>query len=545
MATKRHGRAGIFKGASRTPSKRQTPKPSRSTLAPLAGVTYAWDLISDALAWGPDAAETLGLSFDDLPRTGRAFARLIEPGIGPSSPEAIAAGQGAEGAYETRYALRFGPDRVVMVQDTGRWRSDARGRLAFARGYLRMDLASSTGDLLPALIRARSDLLIALQNGINHALAYSQTCTLIVGSLGDGADSMAEIGRMLRPMMRRHDHFAALGPNRFALTLTCCPASEARSAMRRLAELVKAHPAHSALRLGAACSPDHTFQAVKLLRFAEGALGAAIAAGEAAGLYAFGHAAKPASIEAPFDPIAALNDRTLVLACRPIADAQTRAPALTQACASLAAPDGSLLPLGPVPHLAEANLTLLVDGRMLELAADHLVQRPGERLLLPVSPATLKDPEWLPMLAAHLGARPGIESRLIVDIHEAALAEAATRGRLNAMKALGVGTALSGFGNGYASLAHLGTLPIDLLKIDGVFIQTLKRSTDDRLFVRTLIDRAHHFGIAVAAEWVDDEAAARLLAAWGVDYVEGAPFGGPEPAAQPRVLQPALTRARA
>lgn len=541
MATKRHGRPGVFKGASR---KRETAKPSRSALAPPAGVTYAWDMISDALAWGPGAAETLGLSPDDLPRTGRAFAHWIEPGIGPSRPEAIASGQGPGGAYDTRYALRFGADRVVMVLDSGRWQPDARGRPGFARGYLRMDPASSTRDLLPALVRARTDLLLAIQNGINHALAYSQTCTLIVGSLGDDVDGMAEIGRMLRPMMRRHDHFAALGLNRFALTLTCCPASEARSAMRRLAELMKAHPAHSALRLGAACSPDHTFQAAKLLRFAEKGLDRAIAGGEAAGLYTPGHVAKSASDGAPFDWIAALNDRSLTLACRPVADAGSRALALTQACASLSAPDGSLLPLGPVPHLDGANLALLVDGRMLELAADHLVGRPGERLLLPVSPATLQDPEWLPMLAAHLGARPGIESRLIVDIHEAALAEAATRGRLNAMKALGIAVALSGFGNGYASLAHLGTLPIDLLKIDGVFVQTLKRSTDDRLFVRTLIDRAHHFGLAVAAEWVDDEATARLLASWGVDYVEGAPFGEPEPAAQPSLRQ-ALKRARA
>jgi EAL domain-containing protein (putative c-di-GMP-specific phosphodiesterase class I) len=541
MATERQGRAGIFNGASR---RRGAAKPSRSALAPPAGVTYAWDMISDALAWGPDAAGTLGIPPEDLPRTGRAFAHWIEPGIGPSRPEAIASGQGPGGAYDTRYALRFGPDRVIMVQDAGRWQRDAGGRPAFARGYLRLDPASGARDLLPALVRARSDLLIAVQNGINHALAYSQTCTLIVGSLGDGADALEDMGRMLRPMMRRHDHFAALGPNRFALALTCCPASEARSAMRRLAELAKAHPAHAALRLGAACSPDHTFQAAKLLRFAEKGLDRAIAGGEAAGLYAPGHGAEPAPDEASFDWIAALNDRSLTLACRPVADAGSRAPALTQACASLAGPDGSLLPLGPVPSWDGANLALLVDGRMLELAADHLVRRPGERLLLPVSPATLQDPEWLPMLAAHLGARPGIESRLMVEIHEAALAGAATRGRLNAMKALGVAVALSGFGNGYASLAHLGTLPIDCLKIDGVFVQTLKRSTDDRLFVRTLIDRAHHFGIAVAAEWVDDEATARLLASWGVDYLEGACFGELQPASQPSV-RPAPKRARA
>src|SRR3712207_3517366 len=256
MATKRQGRAGIFNGASRTPRRGQAPKPSRSVLAPHAGVTYAWDMISDALAWGPNAAEALGLPSDSLPRTGRVFAHWIEPGIGPSRPEAIAAARGP-GAFEARYALRFGPDRVVMVEDAGRWQPGADGRPAFVRGHLRLDPASSTRDLLPALVRDRSDLLLAIQDGINQALPYSQTCTLIVGSLGDSLESPADLGRMLRPMMRRHDHFAALGSNRFALTLTCCPAPEAQSAMRRLAELLKRHPAHAALRLGAACSPDH------------------------------------------------------------------------------------------------------------------------------------------------------------------------------------------------------------------------------------------------------------------------------------------------
>jgi len=79
-------------------------------------------------------------------------------------------------------------------------------------------------------------------------------------------------------------------------------------------------------------------------------------------------------------------------------------------------------------------------------------------------------------------------------------------------------------------------MPFDMLKIDGVFIQPLKRSTEDRLFVRALVDRAQNMGIAVAAEWVDDEATARLLAAWGVDYLEGALFGEPEAVAQPQSL---------
>ena len=70
------------------------------------------------------------------------------------------------------------------------------------------------------------------------------------------------------------------------------------------------------------------------------------------------------------------------------------------------------------------------------------------------------------------------------------------------------------------------------------------RSTDDRLTVRTLIDRAQHLGIATAAEWVDDEATARLLTAWGVDYLQGGLFGEPEAVLQSSTLHRMVKKAR-
>jgi EAL domain-containing protein (putative c-di-GMP-specific phosphodiesterase class I) len=317
------------------------------------------------------------------------------------------------------------------------------------------------------------------------------------------------------------------------------------SAMRRVAGLLGDHA--GPIRLGAACAPDHTFKAVKLLRFAELALERATGRGETALLYnPRHHAPQPASDKAPFDLVGALNDRRLTLACQKVVDAQSRAPALTQTYAALPGSKGNLIPLWALPALDEANLALLVDVRMLELGADHLAGDPQARLALPVSIRTLQDPEWLPTLAAHLGARPGIESRLLVEVPEAALAEGgAGWGRLNAMKALGIGLILTGFGTGHVRLDQLKNLPFDLLKIDGVFTQTLKRSTDDRLYVRTLVDKAQHLGIATLAEWVDDEHTARLLASWGVDYLQGALFGEPEPLRRPLTLQQMLKAARA
>ncbi|MGL4445683.1 MAG: EAL domain-containing protein, partial [Alsobacter sp.] len=54
----------------------------------------------------------------------------------------------------------------------------------------------------------------------------------------------------------------------------------------------------------------------------------------------------------------------------------------------------------------------------------------------------------------------------------------------------------------------------------------------DRFFVRTLLELARHLDVLVVAEWVHDEAAARILADWGVDFLQGELFDMPELAQQ-------------
>jgi len=546
MATKRQDRAGIFKGGSRTPRRRPALTGPQATLAALKGVAYAWDIATDALSWGPNASDVLGLSAGSLPRTGRAFAQLIEPGSGLDRREAMAADERANGTFDGRYALRLGPSQVLMVQDAGRWRADAEGRPILLRGLLRADPAASAPDLLPSAVKARSAFFRRLQDQIDEAAQLAHTCTLIVGTFeGDEAIGVADVARALRPMLRRGDHCDALGSNRFALTLACCPATEAAGAMRRAGALIGADAPDLALHLGAACAPDHTFEAVKLLRFAEQALERAVSRSEAAVLHKMHHGTKARATEpASFDLVGVLNDRRLILTGRPMVDALSRHPTLVQARPAIGGPDGGASPLGLLPSLEDANLALLADGRLLELAADHLARHPDVRLALPVAPATLAHREWLPMLAAHLGARPGIASRLIVQVPEAVTGDPeAALAPLMTMKALGIGIGLTGFGTGHASLAALKALPVDLALIDGIFIQTLRRSTDDRLFVRTLIDMTRHLGIATAAEGVDDETSARLLVAWGIDYMQGGLFGEAASLGQPESLLRRLRRA--
>jgi EAL domain-containing protein (putative c-di-GMP-specific phosphodiesterase class I) len=81
------------------------------------------------------------------------------------------------------------------------------------------------------------------------------------------------------------------------------------------------------------------------------------------------------------------------------------------------------------------------------------------------------------------------------------------------------------FGAGHTSFRNLRKLGVDIVKIDGAFVQKLVRSADDRAFVQTLIELAKRLRIATVAEWVPTEQVAATVTAWGCDYLQGSLTG--------------------
>ena len=111
------------------------------------------------------------------------------------------------------------------------------------------------------------------------------------------------------------------------------------------------------------------------------------------------------------------------------------------------------------------------------------------------------------------------------------------------VKDLGCRIAIDDFGAGYTSFRNLRKLGVDMIKIDGAFVQNIARSADDRAFVQTLIDLARRLQIKTVAEWVQDEEAAVMLREWGCDYIQGRLIGLASPqrpwAAQAETMLPA------
>ncbi len=90
---------------------------------------------------------------------------------------------------------------------------------------------------------------------------------------------------------------------------------------------------------------------------------------------------------------------------------------------------------------------------------------------------------------------------------------------------LGSRIAIDDFGAGYTSFRNLRKLGVDLVKIDGAYVQNILHSVDDRAFVQTLIDLARRLKIKTVAEWVQDEDSAAMLESWGCDYLQGRLIG--------------------
>ena len=173
------------------------------------------------------------------------------------------------------------------------------------------------------------------------------------------------------------------------------------------------------------------------------------------------------------------------------------------------------------------GLVRLLDHRVLELAVAELVTAPALKASLNVSAASTVDPDWWGALGGMLRAHPGVGERLTVEITETAAIHDIdeTRGFVARVKDLGCRIAIDDFGAGNTSFRNLRKLGVDLVKIDGAFVQNLAHSDDDRAFVRTLIDLARRLNLETVAEWVQDEEAAAMLADWGCDYLQGALVG--------------------
>jgi EAL domain-containing protein (putative c-di-GMP-specific phosphodiesterase class I) len=104
--------------------------------------------------------------------------------------------------------------------------------------------------------------------------------------------------------------------------------------------------------------------------------------------------------------------------------------------------------------------------------------------------------------------------------------------KLSQLREAGIGVAIDDFGTGYSSLCLLATLPVDTLKIDRSFVQTMLDSPNGRTLVSSIVSLGRAYNTRTVAEGVETAEQLHALEAIKCHQAQGYLLGRPGPATE-------------
>ena len=366
-----------------------------------------------------------------------------------------------------------------------------------------------------------------------------------------GDQLLIEVSRRLLACVRAEDTAARLGGDEFAVLLEKGGGVErAREIAERVAEAVRA-PFRLAGReivlgasLGIATAEGGGESAGDLLRNADVAMYRAkeIGKGQVVVFEPSMQTAVRERLELEADLRGALGRGEFALVFQPIVLLASRRIVGAEALLRWNHPRrGQLRPAEFLPA-AEAGDELLEIGSWAIEEACRLARRwpiadmPGRLPLVcvNVSPRHFARTDFVERVKDAVTAASLPAGRLVLEMTEGAAVEDAVRtfATMRRLKGLGVRLAIDDFGTGYSSLSYLQDLPVDVLKLDKLFVQGLAGAGPSRLLTRGILELARALGKLVVAEGIEHPEQVERLRELGCTLGQGYFFSPPVGAAE-------------
>jgi diguanylate cyclase (GGDEF)-like protein/PAS domain S-box-containing protein len=235
----------------------------------------------------------------------------------------------------------------------------------------------------------------------------------------------------------------------------------------------------------------------------------------------------------------ALHENTFELTYQPIVPVTNEAERNSHIELLLRLPDrnGDLVPPGAfLPAAERYNLSTKIDRWVITHALAWFAENPQalERVVtcsINLSAQSLIDPKFLNFVCDVLEASPVPAEKICFDINEsAAIANLTDATRfMTTLNELGCRFALDDFGSGHSSFAYLKSLPVDYLKIDGVYVKGIADNPLDLAIVRSINDIGQVMEKHIIAEYVESEQVAEKLREIGIDFYQGYLVSEPMP----------------
>ena len=235
----------------------------------------------------------------------------------------------------------------------------------------------------------------------------------------------------------------------------------------------------------------------------------------------------------------AIETKQFAVYYQPKYNVQAESPALVSAEALVRWNHPTLGCVSPgefIPLFEENGLIRKLDNYVWnEVAAQVKAWKARYGAAVPVSVNVSRADIFDPMIVDTLKTiiqKNGLSNKdLLLEITESAYTKNAEQiiKTVNALRELGFLIEMDDFGTGYSSLNMISALPIDVLKMDMVFIQQAFAKTQDTKLIEIIIDIAKYLSVPVVAEGVETREQMLALKEMGCDIIQGYYFSKPLP----------------
>ncbi len=189
---------------------------------------------------------------------------------------------------------------------------------------------------------------------------------------------------------------------------------------------------------------------------------------------------------------------------------------------------GLISPTEFIPLAEETGLVVPINEWVLETAVSELrlwnrEGFQGLRLSVNISSPQLEEGPLIQQLKDLLKKMGGHAENIQLELSEHVLMKK-TRlisKTLRELKRMGARIAIDDFGTGYSSLSHLKRFPLDILKIDRLFVRKLTKKPGDAAIVTAIIAMAHSLNLEVIAEGVETQEQLEILKKYRCDKAQG------------------------
>ncbi|MGZ8192893.1 MAG: EAL domain-containing protein [Methylobacter sp.] len=406
---------------------------------------------------------------------------------------------------------------------------------------------------------------LAHTDNSEHALCYldldqfkviNDTCGHLAGD-----ELLRQLGELLRKHIRQNDFVARLGGDEFGVLMYNCSLNQAILACEKLRDVVKDF--HFAwedrsftvgVSIGISAVNDSSGNAVNLLKEADAACYAAKDKGRNRV-----HVFRPDDEELAMrqgemqwvEKIKqGLDKNRFCLYGQPIVPLSESSEEGLHFETLVRYRDdrNHIIPPGAfLPAAERYNLASAMDRWVISNLLQWIAEKPGflDNLSLcsiNLSGLSMSDESMLAFISEQFSKWEVPTHKICFEITEtAAIANLSYATKfINQLREQGCSFSLDDFGSGLSSFAYLKNLPVDFLKIDGLFVKDILDDKVDLAMVKSINEVGHVMNKKTIAEFVENEQIFNLLNVLGVDYAQGYGIGKPVPLDDLTLIKPFL-----